>query len=247
MKVDLDGFDSGDRTRIELPVVQVNLLKALHATGKPVVFVDCSGSAIAMPWVVKNLPAIVQVWYPGEEGGSAVADVLFGNSNPSGKLPITFYNSTADLPSFENYSMTNRTYRYYTGRPEYAFGHGLSYTKFSYKAASLDQPGLTAKDTAHVSFSVKNRGSLAGDEVAQVYFRHVDSAVSQPRLALCGFARVHLEPHQATRVTISIPAERFRYWDTTRKQYVVEPGRYQLLIGSASDDIRLKKSFTIVP
>jgi beta-glucosidase len=247
MKVNFDGFDSGDRTRIELPAVQVNLLKALSATGKPVVFVDCSGSAIAMPWAVKKLPAIVQVWYPGEEGGRAVADVLFGNFNPSGKLPVTFYGSTSDLPSFEDYSMTNRTYRYYTGHPEYAFGHGLSYTKFSYHAASLDRPALTAKDTAQVSFSVKNTGSLAGDEVAQVYFRHVDSTEPQPRLALCGFARVHLEPHQATRVTISIPAERFRYWDTTRKQYVVEPGRYQLLIGSASDDIRLKKSFTIVP
>ncbi len=132
-----DGFNGGDRTKIELPEVQTDLLKALQATGRPVVFVNCSGSAIAMPWAAENLPAILQAWYPGEQGGRAVADVLFGEVNPAGRLPVTFYRSTADLPDFENYSMTNRTYRYFEGKPLFAFGHGLSYTEFSYQAPKL--------------------------------------------------------------------------------------------------------------
>ena len=135
----VDGFAGGDRTRIELPPVQTDLLKALQATGKPVVFVNCSGSAIAMPWEAEHLPAIVQAWYPGEEGGRAVAEVLFGDVNPAGRLPVTFYASTADLPAFDDYSMANRTYRYFTGKPLFAFGHGLSYTKFDYATRSSTQ------------------------------------------------------------------------------------------------------------
>ncbi|HZL43790.1 MAG TPA: glycoside hydrolase family 3 C-terminal domain-containing protein, partial [Verrucomicrobiae bacterium] len=141
MEVDYEGFSGGDRTRIELPAVQEQLLKALRATGKPVVFVNCSGSAIAMPWEAENIPAILQAWYPGEQGGRAVAEVLFGDVNPAGRLPVTFYRSTEDLPSFENYSMSNRTYRYFNGQPVYAFGHGLSYTKFDYRDAALGIAG----------------------------------------------------------------------------------------------------------
>ena len=246
MKVNFDGFDSGDRTRIELPDVQTDFLKALSATGKPVVFVNCSGSAIAMPWAVKKLPAIVQAWYPGEEGGRAVAEVLFGDVNPAGRLPVTFYNSTADLPAFENYSMTNRTYRYFSGRPEFAFGHGLSYTKFRYRRVTLNQSEFHTNETVKISFTVKNSGRREGDEITQVYFRHVHSALPQPKLALCAFTRVHLERNQSTNITLEIPAEQFRYWDSTKKQYVVEPGDYELLVGAASDDIRLRKSFTVV-
>ena len=131
-----DGFNGGDRTRIELPPVQEDLLKALQATGKPVVFVNCSGSAMAMPWEAEHLPAILQAWYPGEQGGRAVAEVLFGDVNPAGHLPVTFYRSTADLPAFDDYSMSNRTYRYFNGKPLFAFGHGLSYTKFNYRTAN---------------------------------------------------------------------------------------------------------------
>src|ERR1019366_2640402 len=121
-----DGFKGGDRTRIELPEVQSALLKELQAAGKPVVFVNCSGSAIAMPWAAENLSAILQAWYPGGPGGRAVADVLFGDANTSGRLPVTFYRATADLPPFDHYSMSNRTYRYFGGLPQFAFGHGLS-------------------------------------------------------------------------------------------------------------------------
>jgi beta-glucosidase len=239
------GFQGGDRTRIELPSVQTDLLRKLYDTGKPVIFVNCSGSAMAMPWEARHLPAIVQAWYPGEQGGRAVGEILFGDTNPSGRLPITFYASTSDLPNFEDYSMKNRTYRYFKGKPLFAFGHGLSYTTFFYQNPSLDQTSFTPSDTVKVSFGLKNSGSRDGDEVAQVYFRHVNSAVAQPKESLCGFVRVHLASGKGANVSVNIPAERFRYWDTTSKKYVVEPGKYELLIGAASDDIRLRVPFEV--
>jgi beta-glucosidase len=239
-RVDYQGFLNGDRARIELPPVQTDLLEALQATGKPVVFVNCSGSAMAMPWATENLPAIVQAWYPGEQGGRAVAEVLFGDVDPAGRLPVTFYRSTDDLPAMDDYSMSNRTYRYFSGQPLFAFGHGLSYTKFSYEGAKLNDSSFKADGTIRLSFILKNTGPCEGDEVAQVYFRHVNSSVPQPKLALCGFTRIHLAPEKATTVTVDVPAKRLRYWDTTQKQYVVEPGNYELLVGGASDDIRLR-------
>jgi len=240
MKVDYEGFNGGDRTQIELPPVQTELLKALQASGKPVVFVNCSGSAIAMPWAATNLPAILQAWYPGEQGGRAVADVIFGEANPAGRLPVTVYRSTDDLPAFDDYSMANRTYRYFGGQPLFAFGHGLSYTKFVYSDAKLNATDVREGDTIKLTFALLNEGAWDGDEVAQVYFRHVNSTRPQPQLALCGFARIHLQASQGARFTMNIPVERFRYWDPEKKQYAVEPGNYELLIGAASDDIRLR-------
>jgi beta-glucosidase len=241
----VEGFSNGDRTRIELPQVQEDLIRALHATGKPVIMINCSGSAMAIPWEAEHLPAIIQAWYPGEEGGRAVGEILFGSVNPSGHLPVTFYRSTAELPAFTNYSMVNRTYRYFTGRPLYAFGHGLSYTKFEFRSGKLESKKIAANGTAKVTFTVKNSGNRDGDEVAQVYFRHVRSSVPQPKLALCGFTRVHLKRGDSSQVTVEIPAARLRYWDTEKKQYVVEPGDYEFLIGAASDDIRLRLPMTI--
>ena len=237
-----EGFD---RDSIELPEVQERLVEALHATGKPLIMVNCSGSAIALPWEDEHLPAILQAWYPGESGGQAVAEVLFGKVNPSGHLPITFYRATADLPAFADYSITNRTYRYFSGKSLYAFGHGLSYTTFDFKSGKLESKKVTADGTAKVTFMVKNSGKRDGDEVAQVYFRHINSAVRQPKLALCGFTRVHLRSGQSTKVTVDIPAERLRYWDTEKKRYVIEPGEYELLIGASSNDIRLILAMTI--
>ena len=234
-----------DRTSIELPQVQEDLVRALYATGKPLIMVNGSGSAMALPWEAGHLPAILQAWYPGEEGGRAVGEVLFGDVNPSGHLPLTFYRATTDLPSFTDYSMSNRTYRYFGGTPLYAFGHGLSYTKFKFKSGKLASKKIPADGTAKVTFTVKNTGKRDGDEVAQVYFRHVNSAVPQPRLALCGFTRIHLKRGEANKVTIEVPAQRLRYWDPRKKQYVVEPGDYEILIGAASDDIRLKLPMTI--
>jgi beta-glucosidase len=245
MRVDYDGFSGGDRTRIELPAVQTDLLKALRAAGKPVVFVNCSGSAIAVPWEAENLPAIVQAWYPGEQGGCAVAQVIFGDVNPAGRLPVTFYRSTGDLPAFDDYSMSNRTYRYFSGRPLFAFGHGLTYTRFEYRNAALDEAGVSSGGALKLTFQLANTGSRDGDEVAQVYFRHVNSALPQAKLALCGFARIHLPQGKTAGVRLEIPVERFRYWDTAQKQYAIESGDYELMLGSASDDIRARLPFKV--
>ena len=214
-----EGFD---RESIELPEVQEELVEALHATGKPMVMVNCSGSAIALPWEAEHLPAILQAWYPGEAGGQAVAEVLFGEVNPSGHLPVTFYRGTADLPAFTDYSMANRTYRYFHGKPLYAFGHGLSYTTFDFKNGKLGSKKIAPRGTAKITFLLSNTGPRDGDEVAQIYYRHVDSKVPQPKLSLCGFRRVSMKSGKATQVTVEIPAERLRYWDPAKKHYVVE-------------------------
>ena len=156
-----------------------------------------------------------------------MAKVLFGDVNPAGRLPVTFYNATSDLPAFDNYSMANRTYRYFTGKPLFAFGHGLSYTKFDYGHLKA----IANNDSVNVTFKLKNTGKSDGDEVVQVYFRHVHSAVPQPKLALCGFARVHLTQGQSQQVSLDIPVQRLRYWSDSEKKYVVEPGNYEMLVG----------------
>lgn len=240
-----EGYLGGDRTQIELPSPQEELLQKLHATRKPIVLVNCSGSAMAIPWEAGHLPAIVQAWYPGEEGGKAVAKILFGEVNPAGRLPITFYRSTRDLPDFEDYSMTNRTYRYFHGKPLFAFGRGLSYTTFSYQQISLDHSTVAPHGVVKVSFALKNVGPRDGDEVVQVYFRHVKSSVPQPEEALCGFERLALAKGESKTVSLEIPAERLRYWDTTQKRYVVESGKYELLVGGASDNIQLRVPFVV--
>ncbi len=239
-----EGFD---RDAIELPVEQSELLRALHATGKPIVMINCSGSAMALPWEDEHLPAIVQAWYPGQSGGLAVAEILFGEVNPSGHLPITFYRSTADLPSFDDYSMKNRTYRFFEGRPLYAFGHGLSYTTFEYSDAELAAKELPTDGTVKIAFTITNTGTRDGDDVAQIYFRHIGSPIPQPKQALCGFRRVSLKRGQSTRVTLDIPTERFRYWDTDLQRYVVSAGRYELLLATASDQIVDRLPFSLVP
>jgi beta-glucosidase len=238
--VPIEDINHGDRTRIEMPAVQTEFLKALRATGKPLILVNCSGSAIAMPWEAENLQAIVQAWYPGQEGGRAVAEVLFGDVNPAGRLPVTFYRATADLPSFLDYSMAARTYKFFKGKALFAFGHGLSYTQFKYDAAQLDKTEVNTNDTLHVKLDVANTGARDGDEVVQVYFRHVKSAVTQPIEALCGFQRAPVAAKQTAHLDIPVPVRELRYWDTVKKQYVVEAGDYEILVGAASDDIRAR-------
>ena len=246
MNVPYEGFDHGDRTRIELPLIQTIFLKALQATGKPMVFVNCSGSAMAMPWEKENVDAILQAWYPGQEGGRAVAEVIFGDVNPAGRLPVTFYSSTEDLPDFSDYSMTNRTYRYFKGKPLFAFGHGLSYTQFEYKAVHLEKAQVQTNETLHVKLDLANTGSRDGDEVVQVYFRHVHSPVPQPIQALCGFQRISVAAKQTAHLDIPVPLKELRYWDTESKHYVVAAGDYEILVGAASDDIRAKTPLQIV-
>jgi beta-glucosidase len=238
-----EGFD---RTAIELPEVQEQFIRDLRAAvTKPVVMVNCSGSAMALTWENDNLAAILQAWYPGEEGGKAVGQALFGDINPSGRLAVTFYRATTDLPAFTNYSMANRTYRYFTSKPLYAFGYGLSYTTYEMTDGKLNAKSIPADGSVQVTFDVKNTGKMDGVEVAQVYFRHVKSSVEQPKLALCGFSRVAVKKGSSTTETVNVPAERFRYWDTEKKQYVVEPGEYEILVAAASDDIKLTLPLTV--
>jgi len=235
--VNFAGFDGGDRVTIELPAVQEALLAALKTTGRPIVLVNCSGSAMAMPWEDQNLAAILQAWYPGQAGGQAVAEVLFGDRNPGGKLPVTFYRATADLPPFEDYSLSNRTYRYFGGQPLYAFGHGLSYTSFALREVKFSGDLTGTSGRARVDFQLVNTGQRAGDEVVQIYLRETQPRAHQPREQLCGFRRFSLEAGDRIKARIEIPVQQFRHWDAAKSDYVVAPGEYDLLAGTASDEI----------
>ena len=243
--LEVPGFFHGDRTRIELPDVQEKLLKALQATGKPVIFVNCTGSAVAMPWEAQNLAAILQAWYPGGQGGTAVADVLFGKYNPAGRLPVTFYEKTEDLPGFTDYRMANRTYRYFTGKALFPFGFGLSYTSFQYAPATLGAATVSPAGTVHLEIPVTNTGARDGDEVVQVYVKNLGTAVPQPIRSLVGFQRVPIPAGATKKVAFDIPAERFRYWSMAKNDYVVDPGAYQLEVGASSSDIRQSCQVTV--
>ena len=245
-RVPYDGFDDGDRTAIELPAPQEDLLKALYGTGKPVVFINCSGSAIAMPWESTHLPAILQAWYPGEEGGHAVAQVLFGDVNPAGRLPVTFYASTNDLPPFGDYSMNNRTYRYFNGKPLFAFGYGLSYTNFEYVQMAANTTEFGADDTIHLTLTIKNTGEREGDEVEQIYVHQRPNTSAGSKLSLCAFARIHVLAGQRETTTLQIPVRRFRRWDEIQQRYVVDPGQYEITAGRASDDLSAQASLKVV-
>jgi beta-glucosidase len=240
MPVSFPGFRGGDRTDIELPAVQARMLEALHATGKPVVLVLTSGSALAVNWAERHLPAILLAWYPGQQGGNAVADVLFGRTNPAGRLPVTFYESADQLPAFDDYRMTGRTYRYFEGEPLYPFGYGLSYTRFAYSKLKLSRDHLTAGERLEVSLEVTNAGDRDGDEVVQLYVRDVESSRPMPRKQLRGFHRISLKAGESRQVTFALSPERdFAYYDEGKKAFVVEPGEVEIQLGASSQDIRL--------
>jgi beta-glucosidase len=229
MKIEADGFSGGDRTKIELPAVQEKLLERIYAEEKPVILVLLSGSAIAANWADGKVPAIIEAWYPGEEGGTAVADVIAGDYNPAGRLPVTFYKSLDQLPPFEDYSMAKRTYRYFDGEPLYPFGYGLSYTSFAYKNPKVAQDKVDEKGTVSFSVEVTNTGKLAGDEVAQLYITHVDVS-GAPIRALQGFRRVHLEPGQRTTVDFKLENRQLSVVDAAGTRRVV-PGEVKVWIG----------------
>jgi beta-glucosidase len=247
MKTSYQGFDRGDRIAIDLPSPQNDLLKALESTGKPVVFVNMSGSAIAMPWADEHLDAIIQLWYPGQNGGTAAADVLFGKVNPAGRLPVTFYRSVDDLPDFLDYSMANRTYRYFKGKPLYAFGHGLSYTVFDYSKLKTSAKKMAPDGSVKVRVNVTNRGPSAGDEVVQLYVKHLSSPVSQPKHSLAGFKRVAFAKGETKTVEFILPASALRYWDEQKNEYTVPFGPYEIQAGGASDVIRLTATVEVAP
>lgn len=218
MKVPFPGFNGGDRTSIMLPAVQSELLKALNTTGKPVVFVMMTGSAIATPWESNNIPAIVNAWYGGQSAGSALADVLFGDYNPVGRLPITFYKTDEDLPDFNSYAMEGRTYRYFIGKPLYPFGYGLSYTKFKYEAllvkGRLDQDSLV-----NISVKVSNVGQHVGGEIVQLYISYNGGELA-PLRALKGFQKIFLRPGESTFVHFQIPSKRLGLLDANGVNYI---------------------------
>lgn len=206
MRVDFPGFNGGDRTTIQLPVVQTELMRSLKATGKPVVFVMMTGSAIAIPWENENVPAIINAWYGGQSAGTAIADVLFGDYNPSGRLPVTFYKSDSDLPGFSDYSMNNRTYRYFKGEALYPFGYGLSYTTFKYDELKVPATVRKGKNVT-ASVQVTNTGKMDGEEVAQLYLQHQDQTGRIPIKALKGFKRILLKKGESKIINFELTPE----------------------------------------
>jgi beta-glucosidase len=246
MKVSFPGFAGGDRTDLLLPQSQQKLLDALQATGKPIVFVLTAGSAIAIDKEQAKLPAILMAWYPGQRGGNAVADVLFGATNPGGRLPVTFYKTDEELPDFEDYSMKNRTYRYFTGQPLYPFGHGLSYTKFSYTGLTLDRSAVSADGSVQATVTVKNVGKRAGDEVVQLYLKPLDPKRERALKELRGIERVTLEPGQSRQVSFTVKPDRdLAIYDDAKKAYAVDSGAFEVQIGASSADIRAKTTLTV--
>jgi beta-glucosidase len=246
MEVNYPGFAGGDRTDIRLPETQHKLLQALHATGKPVTLVLTTGSALAVDWAKENLPAILVAWYPGQRGGNAVADVLFGDTNPAGRLPVTFYKADEKLPAFDDYNMKGRTYRYFDGEPLYAFGHGLSYTQFAYSGLRMDREKVAPKEQVRVAVKVKNTGERAGDEVVQLYLHPLEPKRERARKELRGFQRVHLRPGEEREVSFTLtPETDLRHYDEQRKAYTVDAGAYEVQLGASSEDIRTSKRFTV--
>jgi beta-glucosidase len=235
MPVNIDGFKGGDRTNIELPSVQRNFLKALHNAGKTVVYVNCSGSAIALEPETKTCNAILQAWYAGQEGGTAVADVLFGDYNPSGKLPVTFYKSTNQLPAFEDYSMKGRTYRYFSD-PLFAFGYGESYTKFNIGKAKIEHEG----DSVSVEIPVENVGSKEGTEILQVYIHDLQDE-NGPIKSLRSFCRVNLKAGQKQVAKICLNKKSFEFFDESTNTMRTRNGSFEIMYGSSSLDKDLQK------
>lgn len=237
--------EGGDKATIELPSVQQRLLRAMHKTGKPVVFVNCSGSAIAFGCLEGEYDALLQAWYPGQGGSEALADVIFGDYNPGGKLPVTFYASNDDLPDFLDYSMENRTYRYFRGTPQYAFGYGLSYTDFETGKAKISGKSMKADGSVKITVPVTNIGNREGTETIQIYVKALDYAEA-PVKSLRGFQKVHLQPGQTAKAEIVLDGEAFEYYDPSIDELSTRPGRYQILYGTSSLEKDLKSINFIV-
>jgi len=244
LAVDVEGFLDGDRTAICLPAPQEELLKQLHALGKPVVLVLLNGSALATGWAAANIPAIVEAWYPGEAGGDAIADVLFGDYNPAGRLPITFYASIDDLPPFDDYRMDGRTYRYFHGAPLFPFGHGLSYTTFHFSNLRLDRATAAAGDVVNVSADITNTGDRPGDEVVQLYVRQA-SATDRLVKEVKGFKRLNLSPGECRTVTFTLSVNQLAGYDDELLA-AVRPGAVEVMVGNSSANLPLRGTFEIL-
>jgi len=246
MSVAIDGFRGGDRTSIDLPAAQERLLERVVAVGKPTVLVLLNGSALAVNWAQADVPAIVEAWYPGQ-AGNAIADVLFGDYNPAGRLPVTFYRSVTDIPAFDDYRMAGRTYRFFKGEPLYSFGHGLSYTTFTYANLRTSTDSAGANDTVMVSVDVTNSGKDSGDEVVQMYVEHVGSSVERPIRELRGYRRLTLAPGETRTVQLPLPISTLAYWDENGHRWVVDGDQVRIRVGASSADLRLESVIRITP
>ena len=231
-----------DRYSLELPIDQQEFIKELYKVNPNTVVVLVAGSSMAINWMDENIPAILNAWYPGEQGGNAVAEVLFGDYNPGGRLPLTYYNSLDELPAFDDYSVKNRTYQYFEGKPLYEFGYGLSYTNFKYKKKSITQ----SNSTVDITFNLSNVGKYDGDEVAQVYVRYPETGTYMPLKQLKGFSRVHLKKGKSADITISVPKKELRYWDEKTRQFVTPVGEYVFQVGGSSENISIEETIKIM-
>ncbi|HQX41406.1 MAG TPA: glycoside hydrolase family 3 C-terminal domain-containing protein, partial [Niabella sp.] len=237
MPVNYPGFNGGDRTSILLPTVQTSLMKALKKTGKPLVFVMMTGSAIATPWESNQVDAIVNAWYGGQSAGTAIADVLFGDYNPAGRLPVTFYKSDEDLPPFEDYDMNNRTYRYFKGSVLYPFGYGLSYTSFHYVNLKLPS-SIKSKSSIPVSVSVTNTGKRDGEEVVELYISYKGQSLKAPQIALKGFKRIPLKAGESKTIQFVLTKNDLMLPDARGKLFFPK-GKLQITVGGGQPNVKL--------
>jgi beta-glucosidase len=238
---------AGDRTSLELPAVQVELVRRLRARSRrPLVVVLTGGSAMAVPEILELADAVLLAWYPGQEGGNAVADVLFGGASPAGRLPVTFYRTLADLPPFEDYRMEGRTYRYYRGEPAFPFGFGLSYTTFGCEGIAVAPAAVTPTGAVEVAVTVANTGAWAGDEVVQLYVEPPDARSGGPNQELKDFRRVRLAPGERRELRFTLPAAALRRWDAAAGRWTVRPGRYVIRVGGSSAGPRAEAVLTVI-
>jgi len=239
-------IEGRDRETLNLPGNQQQLLDAVLAANKNTIVVLMSAGPLAVPTAKKNAAAILQGWWPGEEGGTAIANVIFGKYNPAGRLPYTMYESDAQVPSVDIYDISvGFTYMYLKGKPQYAFGYGLSYSKFGYSNLKLSKKEVFAQDIIKIDVDVKNLGKMAGDEVVQVYVRDLNTAYIHPMKELRGFKRVSINSGETKTVSIEFPVNSLAYYNTSISDFSVIAGKYEILVGAASDDIRLKSAITI--
>lgn len=246
MKVSYPGFFKGDRTDIRLPKSQRDLLQALHATGTPVVMALTSGSALAVDWAQAHIPGIILVWYPGQRGGEALANILFGDANPAGRLPVTFYKGDEPLPPFDDYDMNGRTYRYFSGEPLYPFGYGLSYTSFAYEQLEIETTRSGQEQIIFAQVRVTNNGSVAGDEVVQLYVAERNRSQNDAIKNLRGVERIHLKAGESKVLSFEINVnQHLRKYDESVDDYKVHAGEYAIQIGASSGDIRVEQSITV--
>lgn len=236
-----------DRTTLSLPGNQEELVEAIMAVNPKTVVVEMNAGPLAVPWIKENVPAIVEAWWAGEEGGNAIADVLFGNVNPGAKMPLTVYESDKQVPPQDEYDISKGfTYMYINGSPLFPFGHGLSYTEFKYSNMKISSKKINEAGQVTISVKVKNIGPIEGDEVVQLYIHDVASSVKRPSKELRGFERISLKPGEKKTVTLTVPGEKLSFYDEKTHMFVVEPGTFDVLVGSSSEDIRLKGKFDVV-